>query len=406
MRPRQTLIENFSTFLEFQSETAHRWIADPRLRRSIERCLADPEVAEERSAHTWSLYWYQVWQKQRETPDSPTPDSPKQPPSLATAHLIAYLQESCYWSAHHIATHFKTNHTVADFFQTAIAQTQKVLRCFDAKQGASLKTYAKYVFDGIIKNWLREHREIQSSSDWALLNNVSQKRLTDALEAYGSSREALARDVLAWSCFKELYAPQGSTSAKLTKPDEQNWQAIATLYNRERLTRQVNTEANAAQIESWLLRCAKAIRLFQNPPQVSLNVTLSGEADGDERLDLLSDGGSLLTDLIDQEEAEANLAQRRQVGDVLSGAIAALDGTAQALLQAYYQQQLTQQQIAQKLGIKQYTVSRQLTRLRQGLLLTLAEWSQQTLHISLTPSVLDSMSHALEEWLTTHYQSS
>jgi RNA polymerase sigma factor (sigma-70 family) len=193
---------------------------------------------------------------------------------------------------------------------------------------------------------------------------------------------------------------------KPTAPPVKRWRGIATLYNRERLTRQVNTEANAAQIESWLLRCAKAIRLFQNPPQVSLNVTLSGEADGDERLDLLSDGGSLLTDLIDQEEAEANLAQRRQVGDVLSGAIAALDGTAQALLQAYYQQQLTQQQIAQKLGIKQYTVSRQLTRLRQGLLLTLAEWSQQTLHISLTPSVLDSMSHALEEWLTTHYQSS
>ena len=69
----------------------------------------------------------------------------------------------------------------------------------------------------------------------------------------------------------------------------------------------------------------------------------------------------------------------------------------------YYTQQLNQQQIAQQLEIQQYTVSRRLSKARQSLLLALAQWSQNTLHISLTSDVLKDTSAVLEEWLKTHY---
>jgi RNA polymerase sigma factor (sigma-70 family) len=398
MRPRQTLVELFSTFLEFHNETAQRWIVDPRLRRNLESHrleqdrLEPEQPPEARSAALWSIYWHRAWQDQSHP--------------LASAHLTAYLQEPCYWSAQQVFNQLKTNHSVADFFQTAIARTDKVLKNFDSHLGASLKTYAKVVFDGVIKNWLREQREFQISSDWAILNNVSQKRLIDALQAFGTSSDTIARYTLACTCFKELYAPQPSTARKLAKPDADTWQAIATLYNQERLSQGIQPEGSAASLETWLLHCAKVIRSFQNPTQVSLNTSISSDSDADERLDQLSDGiqDSLLTELIDQEETDEKLAQRQQLGNLLGEAIAQLDAPSRALLQAYYQQQLTQQQIAQQLDLKQYTVSRQLTRLRQNLLLALAKWSQQTLHITLTPNVLDSMSHTLEEWLTAHYQ--
>jgi RNA polymerase sigma factor (sigma-70 family) len=389
MRPRQTLVECFSTFLEFPTETTQRWSTEPRLRRSMERL----EAGEDRSEKFWALYWHRAWQAQAER--------------LAAHHLTAYLQESCYWSAHHVATHLKTNHSVADFFQTAIARTDKVLRNFDAQWGASLKTYAKSVFDGVIKNWLREQREMEFSTDWSLLNNVSQKRLTDALQAFGTSSDGIARYSLACTCFKELYAPQtAATTHKLTKPSEATWQAIAQLYNAERLSLSGLPAATAANLEAWLLHCAKVVRAFQNPAQVSLNATVGSDDSSDERLDSLSDRtqDSLLTELIAQEESAAQTAQWQQLSQVLSQAIGKLDSSAQALLQTYYQQQLTQQQIAQQLAVKQYTVSRQLTRLRQTLLLTLAQWSQETLHITPTPTVLESMSRALEEWLVAHYQ--
>jgi len=389
MRPRQTLVECFSTFLEFSTETTQRWSVEPRLRRSMEGVQA----GEDRSEKFWAIYWHRAWQAQSDR--------------LAADHLTAYLQESCYWAAQQIATRLKSNHSIADFFQTAIARTDKVLKNFDAQWGASLKTYAKSVFDGVIKNWLREQREMEFSTDWALLNNVSPKRLGDALQAFGTSSDAIARYILACTCFKELYSPQtAQTAHKLVKPSDATWQAIANLYNAERLSLSVQPAATAASLEAWLLHCARVVRSFQNPQQVSLNATASTDPDASERLDLLSDRtqDSLLIELIAQEEVAAQTAQRQQLSQVLSQAIGKLDSPAQAMLQAYYQQQLSQQQIAQQLAIKQYTVSRQLTKLRQTLLLALAQWSQQTLHITPTSGVLEGMSHALEEWLASHYQ--
>jgi RNA polymerase sigma factor (sigma-70 family) len=397
MRPRQTLVECFSTFLEFPTETTQRWGIDPRLRRSMEQCQTACEAVEERSEKFWALYWHRAWQAQSQPQSQP----------LAAAHLTAYLQESCYWAAQHVATHMKTNHSVADFFQTAIARTDKVLKNFNAQLSASLKTYAKSVFDGVIKNWLREQREIEFSTDWALLNNVSQKRLVDALQTFGTSSDGIARYTLACTCFKELYAPQTAPTAhRLVKPDDATWQAIANLYNAERLSLSIQPAATAASMEAWLLHCAKVVRSFQNPTQVSLNTTANSDSNTDERLDSLSDRAqdSLLTELIAQEESAAKTDQWQQLSQVLNQAIGKLDTQAQAMFQAYYQQQLTQQQIAQQLEVKQYTVSRQLTRQRQNLLLALAQWSQQTLHITPTPIVLDNMSRALEEWLVAHYQ--
>ena len=76
----------------------------------------------------------------------------------------------------------------------------------------------------------------------------------------------------------------------------------------------------------------------------------------------------------------------------------------QALLQMYYGQALTQQQMAAALAMQQYTVSRRLSRARESLLTALARWSQDSLHISLTLDVLSYTSTVLEEWLTNHYR--
>jgi hypothetical protein len=56
--------------------------------------------------------------------------------------------------------------------------------------------------------------------------------------------------------------------------------------------------------------------------------------------------------------------------------------------------------------MKQYTISRRLTKARETLLLALAQWSRDTLHITLTSDVLKDTSTVLEEWLQTHYSPS
>lgn len=394
MRPRQDLVEIFSTFVQFDADVFKQWVTEPKLRRSMYNCLN--EFPEESSDTFWTLYWHRVWQTQAS--------------SLAAAHVTAYLQEACYWVAKKMAQNLAGKHSVADFFQTAIATVNKILKGFNPKLGSNLKSYAELIFRSAIKKLLYQQQVANICTDWSLLHNLSQKRLVESLQDAGVNREMIARYVLAWNCFKELYAPaEVQTAHRLIRPDEATWQAIAHLYNSQRLS-QLSSPSPACSpesVESWLLTCAKAVRSFQFPALVSVDASSFGQETG-SLLDTLpgSNQESLLATVIATQEAQIREAQIAQIKTVVADAIAKLDDRAQALLQSYYQQGLTQQQIAQQLGVKQYTISRQLSQIRQKLLLALAQWSQQTLHIKLTSEVLDSMSNLLEEWLNAYYRSS
>jgi RNA polymerase sigma factor (sigma-70 family) len=399
MRPRQTLIELFSSFLEFDCDRFQGWSTDGQLRRSMERCLAQAVGSE--SDSFWALYWHQVWQID---PDCPSHHSR---PQLAKGHLTAYVQEPCYWAAHKTATSFSaTQYTLADFFQMAMAQVDRVLKGFNAQQGFSLRNYASITLSNLIRESLRQRQEVDICTDWALLRKLSQKRLTEALQTVGLASDTIASYILAWSCFKTLYVPKQATgSQKLSKPDSHTWNAITQLYNQERMGQPAMLAATADSLEKWLATCAKAARAYLYPSIVSINTPKPGHDSG-EFLDDLAETtqtDSLLSELIAAEEGEQRKTQQAEVSTVLMNAIQQLDDTAQKLIQLYYQEGLTQQQMAERLEMKQYTVSRRLTKARETLLKVLATWSQATLHITPTTDVLNHTSTALEEWLKTHY---
>lgn len=389
MRTRQGLLDVFSTFLQFNADTFSGWVSDPKLRRSMQTCLS--QTPEEQSELFWALYWHRRWLESN---------------PLAISHLTAYLQEACYWSARKLAMRVTGSHSIADLFQTAITRVDKVLKSFNPQLSSNLKSYAELVLNGVIKVEIQKQQEVGICTDWSLLYRTSQKRLVEALQFAGEGREAIGRYVLAWNCFKELYAPSvARTAHKLSQPDDRTWQAIVQAYNAERLSQlSVSSPASREILEKWLLTCAKAVRMFLYPTQISINTPIPGQETG-ELLDCLpgSVQDSLLAETIAQEDAEIRETQNNQINQVLTDALAQLEAEVQLLLQLYYQEGLTQQQIAQRQNVKQYTISRQLARLKQTLLVKLAQWSQQTLHISLTSQVLESMSNALEEWLVTHY---
>lgn len=391
MHPRQSIIESFSTFLQFEADSVVGWATDPKLRRSMQSCLArlrQPETTEK----FWALYWYKVWQTQSAV--------------LAGVHLSAYLQEACYWAAKKSMTSlYGVQYTLFDYFQIAIAQVEKVLKGFNPKQGFGLKNYASATFSNLIKETLRQRREADICTSWALLRKLSQKRLVEALHGSGLTSETIARYVLAWSCFRSIYVPtQATGTSKLSKPDDTTWKAIAQLYNTERRHQSDSSPSSAEIIEKWLSNCAEAARSYLYPKLTSLNTPKLGQSG--ELLDDLPDNAhdSLLTEIIAQEEEQQRYAELAQINVVLIEALAKLDSQPQRLLQFYYGQGFTQQQMANQLGLKQYTVSRQLSRAREALLLALAQWSQERLHISLTSDLIKNINAVLEEWLQAHYR--
>jgi DNA-directed RNA polymerase specialized sigma24 family protein len=139
----------------------------------------------------------------------------------------------------------------------------------------------------------------------------------------------------------------------------------------------------------------------------SLNAPKPGRESGEWQENLSENvDESLLDELIACEESETRQTQKTQLNTVLTEALGQLDSQAQTLLELYYQNGLTQKEIAQQLETKQYAISRRLTKTRESLLLTLAKWSQETLHISLNSNVLGDISTVLEEWLQSYYNSS
>ncbi|MEA5504785.1 sigma-70 family RNA polymerase sigma factor [Halotia wernerae UHCC 0503] len=386
MQPRQTIIEIFSTFVQFDGDRFSHWATESSLRRSIKSCLC--HTSRETSEIFWALYWYKFWQV-------------SETKFLAKQHLAAYLQEPCYWTSQKTAASFvSTQYKLSDCFQMAIAQVDRVLKGFNPEQGSTLKNYASIIFGSAIRETLRQRHEVDICTDWGLLRKISQKRLQESLQNAGLSSETITTYVLAWNCFKTLYLPtKASNSRQLSSPDHETWEAIAQAYNS-----QSSQQVNSQTLEKWLLTIAKAARKYLYPTQNSLNVSKGGD-DSWELLDNLSstEHQSLIHELVTQEEEQTRTSQQADINKVLVKAIAQLELQVQQILQLYYNQQLNQDTIAKQLDMKQYTVSRRLTKARETLLRSLANWSQDTLHIAVTSDLLTSMSNVMEEWLHNYY---
>jgi RNA polymerase sigma factor (sigma-70 family) len=395
MRQRQEITELFSTFLQFEAERVSGWATDARLRRNTEIYLKTTPQ-DKISETAIAIHWHQNWQQEQSAPGSKA--------STALGHLSAYLQESCYWSTYNVIRQMPgIRHSLPDCFQVAIAEVPKVLRAKDPQHPSSLKTYASYSFSNIIRDFLRQRRELDLCSDWGLLLKLSRKRLKEALAAAGMSESESEQRQLAWQCFETVYLPtKASGLRRLAPPDRQAWDAIANLYNRQRQQLSSPGENCSPKIlERWLGQCVKYTRSYLYPSIDSLNRSQSAE-DRSELQDSLVDSSqtNLINDWIDQEEIASRQAQYQQIRTVLTDAIATFDPTLQQLVILYYQKKYTQQQIAKELDIPQYTVSRKLTKAREKLLLAITQWSQETLHITPTSTVVKDIATLLDEWLT------
>lgn len=428
MRPRQSLVEIFSTFLQFEADHVQHWATDAKLRRSMQNCLrqgvtvgasgsAEPPGLEEKSLKEaekfWSLYWHQQWRHQAKQPPHCPSSSASRSQSLG--HLSAYLQETCYWSVQKSMPRLESSqYKLSDCFQVAIAEMPRILNACDPNQSASLKTYAMSAFGNIIRDHLRQRQEVNLCSNWGLLLKLSRKKLTEALQQAGLAPDKIQQYLLAWACFESTYLPRKSPGLRqLSAPDRATWEGIAHLYNRQRHQLAVpGSECSPETMEQWLTTCANRARAYLYPAIGSLNTPKVGQDSGELQDDLPDAAqSSLLAELVTQEEVAARHQQKAAMKTVLLTALTQLDPGVQELLQLYYHQGLTQQQIAQHLNVQQYTVSRKLSKARESLLMALTRWSQASqeqpgMHNSSLSTVIKYVSSLLEEWLQAYYQAS
>ncbi|WP_366934046.1 sigma-70 family RNA polymerase sigma factor [Nostoc sp. NMS9] len=382
----------FSTFVELEGDRFSKWLIDIKLHRNIQNSLeSSPFVPN--SENFWALHWHKCWREESN--------------SLARMHLSAYLQEPNYWAAKKTIAKFTNGqHSLGDYFQMANAELETILKNFNLEKCSNLKAYATMAVSSRLKDILRQRKEADICTNWALLRKVSKKQLLEALAQAGLSPILIAQYRLAWTCFKELYVqnqPGGTKS--LPEPEPQLWEAIVNLYNRERQNQltQPTPQCTREKIEQWLTQTAVYVRGYLYPPVSSLNLAIS-EDDSTTTFDLpdpFSD--SLIAQMIAQEDAQNQQNQQSQIEAVLLKTLQTFEAKTQEILKLYYQQGLTQPQIVKRLQMSQPTVSRRLLKARELMLAALIQWSQDTLNIFVTSNLVNDMSSALEEWLKVKY---
>ncbi|MBE7384623.1 MAG: sigma-70 family RNA polymerase sigma factor [Leptolyngbya sp. SIO1E4] len=347
------------------------------------------------SERFWAQYWHQMWRR-----------SPAVARARATAHLCAYLQESCYWASANVTVRFTTVQcTLADGFQIAITCLERILKGYNPDYGSNLQVYARNAFGNVIRDQLRQQQEVNICSDWGLLRRLSQTQLTQSLLAAGLTDATPT--VLVWQCFKAICTPDPKKSTRgLPTPSPAQLAQMTERYNQLRYQLSPVPDAIDAQtVLAKLRQSVKAARAYLTPTVTSLNQPQYDDASKESLDDLsLAAGETPMEQLLTIEAYAERQQYVQQLERVLEQAIAALEPPSQALLALYYQQTLTQKEIAAHLNIKQYQVSRKLSRIRQQLLLSIAQWSQESLHISMESAVLASISELIHEWLQRRYR--
>jgi RNA polymerase sigma factor (sigma-70 family) len=353
----------------------------------MQSCLEDSSEASDK---IWSLYWFKQWQGQNR---------------FAESHLSAYLQESCYWVAQQISQRFKaTQYTLADYFQITNGEIQRVLKSFSFDRGIALKSYATVVLTNALKDMLRQRQAADICSDWSLLRRVSKKRIGEVITHAGVLATEADQYQFAWFCFKTLYVPSESSGEQSAKPNAEIWSAIANFYNSKRKEFYISGSVlTAEQLEVRLTKLARWIRSYLYPTVDSLNRTQTGHESGEIQDTLADSSESLLDSAIEQEEIAERKEQRSQIQTVLDQALSELSPELKEILQLFYQQKLSQQELAAHLKLSQPTVSRRLKKAEEALLNTLLTWSQSQLNRFPNPAEVKQISTALREWLIVHH---
>ncbi len=392
MKPRQTILDQFSMFLLFADDRVVGWAIDARLQRNMQTQMAKQHQLS--SEAYWATYWHRQWLDRDQGHN--TCDTVL----LAQSHLSAYLQEPCYWATQMVVRRI-AQHTniIGDCFQAAIEKVPKVLRACDPNHRVSLKTYSQVAFENIIRDMLRRQHQLNCCNDWALLLKVSRKQVKEALQQAGLALTTVESYLHAQQCYEEEYwLLKSGVRQRIERPKAEEWHSLVQLYNQRHSQ---HPPIKAATLEAWLLDCAKYVRAYLYPKVMSLSAP-RGEQSSSWHENLSAPQAEPMAHLMQQEEQTLRQTQRSQVNDLLSTTLSQLNPSTQQLLNLYYHQKLTQQDIAQQLDVQQYTVSRRLSKAREQLLLALMQWSQTTLHIEPTSIVIKHISTLLEEWLQSH----
>ncbi|MBR8839924.1 MAG: hypothetical protein DSM106950_39490 [Stigonema ocellatum SAG 48.90 = DSM 106950] len=379
------MIEMFSTHAKINDSNGHliSWIPDRELEVNMIALLqSDPNSNEE----SWAQYFVSNFDTNL----------------LASKHISAYLERVAVNAAQRVHRRLRnfqqyTQHQyeIFDVLQIGLLITctpQRFFKTFNQKR--PLKNFVHTTMERKIDEILCQQMGQKRLSDWGLLRYTTQKLLQEALHDQGYRQP---QHLLAYKCFRAIYAPQKTTGQRsLQPPTDKQLQEMANLYNMKAS----DSTADQTHIHQLLSECVQALRKYQKIRIDSIDV--SGYREG------YSPHLSDIDPLCGFQEGSLIIKERillsSQLMDSLSKFLQQIDQSTDNYLLLRYGVQAVYASIARIFNVDGTTIYRRCRLGKRTLLSQVAEWANVQLHITASSEMIEEMNALLDECLIHYYQ--
>lgn len=391
MQKRSNLVTQFSSFLCLKEESSSMityWKIYPELERNIQLLQKQQIISSKEDIVAQEfLRWLR-----------------KNQDSLQHRHLIAYLQESCFYATDKVYQRLQNYwdlFTWQDYFQWSnllVSSPLKLLSKYDTKFGAKLKTYAKNKIEYQLIDQAYQYMGWERASDWGLLKQLKTNHQSKCLQTIGGlSGTILDQYLLIWQCFNLIYKPPiTGKNKKLLPPSLSHFIQVSNEYNFL-ITKEKSTLSpiNSQQCENILLTCTKFARQYCNPRTIR----------NEKYLDNLADDG--ISNFNDEDKNDQK--NYDVVNKILTETFSELELPQKIIFQLWKGIELTQAEIVQVMSVnypdfvtQQYHVTRETTSIRTILLESLIQGILLDKQIELTKDKIQELKTPLDTWLQAH----
>ncbi|MBL1210764.1 MAG: sigma-70 family RNA polymerase sigma factor [Geminocystis sp. GBBB08] len=393
MQKRSNLVTQFSSFLCLKEESSSvitYWEKTPELEQNIQLLLKQQIISSKEDIVAQEfLRWLRKNQDQ-----------------LKHKHLIAYLQESCFFATQKVYQRLRNYwdlFTWQDYFQWAnllVSSPVKLLTQYDSNLKFKLNTYAKNKIEYQLIDQAYQYMGWERASDWGLLKQLKVGNRRKCLQQIGGLKDInLEKYLLIWECFNLIYKPPlAGRNKKLLPPSISHFIQVGNEYNFLITKKYQNLSSiNSEECENILLTCIKFARQYCNPSTITTN----------EDLDYLTNDKTLNCN--NQEE---NYQDKYDlVNQVLAEAFAKLISPQKILLQLWKGVKLTQTEIAEIMSVnypnfvtQQFHVAREISLVRTILLDSLIKKILLDEKVKLTQGKIKELKSPLDHWLQEYCQ--
>lgn len=396
MEKRENLVEQFSTFLDFQQRGKQFvccWRSPLNLLTSHTQWMANNYP--QGDVEFWAKYWvrdcllFGRWM--RAIAMSEAKDNLHSfwyflilAYFLAKTHLSAYLEETCYATAFYLAKDFdlhaiEKRELLGEFFLIArktVSFPHKTFRSYNISHPKCSKvaSQAEVKIKAAIREYLLAQnlmRIVDKYSDWGVLRNFSKKQIKECLLHRGITQQEINRYLLAYQTFREIYTPK-KPKGKLLPPTDEEWEDTFCRFNQLSERHNFPLATNRQEVENLLKNCVDAARAPDSP----------------------------ICQKSEDKIEEKNREIFELLNPILIPAYQQLPPQSQLMLKLWYGVRLNQTDIGKVFRIKQHTVSRYKDRDKEPLFLALLQWlKKQQRRDVLTDEEVVKIEEMLDEWL-------